>query len=64
MLQIYAPAYRCKVADGTPLDSQMDSAKVGFRWLSSRGATQYFVVGTEVEYQHFLRDLPSEVMAP
>jgi hypothetical protein len=64
VLQIYAPAYRCKVADGTVLDSQMDSVKVGFRWLSASGASQFFVVGTELEYQHFLQDVPSEVVAP
>ena len=47
---VYPSDYRACYADGTPLTSEMTLQKVGFRWLRSQDKVQYFVVGTQPEY--------------
>ncbi|MHB1424608.1 MAG: carboxypeptidase-like regulatory domain-containing protein [Gemmataceae bacterium] len=48
--RVYPSDYRASYADGSPLTGEMSLTKVGFRWLSGRDAEQYFVVGTQSEY--------------
>ena len=48
--RVYPSDYRARYADGTPLTGEMTLLKVGFRWLRGRDNEQYFVVGTQPEY--------------
>lgn len=48
--RVYPSAYRARYADGTPLTEEMTLTKVGFRWLRGDGQEQYYVVGTQSEY--------------
>ncbi len=52
--------YHAKYSDGTPLGEEMDDVKVGFRWLKAEGKEQYFVVGTQPEYETLRRRLVPE----
>jgi hypothetical protein len=52
--------YHARYADGTPLDTEMGLAKVGFRWLKQEGKQHYYVVGTQPEYEAFARELVKE----
>jgi hypothetical protein len=59
--RIPALEYRAKYADGAPLKDETDATKVGFRWLNCEGNEQYFVVGTQSEYDNFRRHfIPKE----
>jgi hypothetical protein len=49
-------SYHARYADGTPLSGDMKAKKVGFRWLRQDGKQQYYVVGTQNEYDQFARD--------
>jgi hypothetical protein len=53
--RISALEYRARYADGTRLGNEVDPMKVGFRWLNCDGNDQYFVVGTQYEYDDFRR---------
>jgi hypothetical protein len=55
LLKRYTPLYRARYADGSPVSEDMDALKVGFRWLRSDGDNEYFVVGTQVDYENFRR---------
>jgi hypothetical protein len=48
--RVYPSDYRACYADGTPLTGEMTLQKVGFRWLRGQDREQYFVVGTQPEY--------------
>jgi hypothetical protein len=64
LLQRVLPqTYHAKYADGTPVGTEMDSLKVGFRWLKQSGKEYYFVVGTKYEFESFSRELLAEERA-
>lgn len=48
--RVYPSDYRARYADGTPLTGEMTLQKAGFRWLRGQDKEQYFVVGTQPEY--------------
>jgi len=48
--RVYPSDYRACYADGAPLTGEMTLQKVGFRWLGGQDKEQYFVVGTQPEY--------------
>ncbi len=49
--RVYPSDYRASYSDGTPLTAEMMTLqKVGFRWLRGQDKEQYFVVGTQPEY--------------
>jgi hypothetical protein len=58
--RIYPSDYRARYADGTPLTGDMTLVKVGFRWLRGEGKEQYFVVGTQADYDLYRRTIPAE----
>ncbi len=54
--------YRASYLNGTQLGEDMDAVKVGFRWLKTEGKEQFFVVGTQGDYDALRRRLvPDEV---
>jgi hypothetical protein len=56
--------YQARYAGGAPLGAKMDLVTVGFRWLKRDGNENYFVVGTQNEYDQFRRRLaPNEAGA-
>jgi hypothetical protein len=57
--RVLPAAYRACFADGTPLGEAISAVQVGFRWLKAEGNTQYFVVGTQSDYERFTRELLS-----
>ncbi len=57
VLQRYPPLYRARFADGTPLDEKTELMRVGFRWLKRKGDEEYFIVGTQIDYDHFRREM-------
>lgn len=48
--RIYPSDYHARYDDGTPLSAETSLQKVGFRWLRGKDKEQYFVVGTQPEY--------------
>jgi hypothetical protein len=64
LLRHYPPAYRARYADGTALSADMDALKIGIQWLKRDGAYEYFVVGTQVDYENFRRESPSRSAGP
>jgi hypothetical protein len=48
--RVYPSDYHARYADDTPLTGEMSLQKVGFRWLRGQDKEQYFVVGTQSEY--------------
>jgi hypothetical protein len=48
--RVYPSDYHARYADGTPLTGEMTLQKVGFRWLRGQDKEQYFVIGTQPEY--------------
>lgn len=62
--RVPASAYRARYADGPLLGSTMDAQQIGFRLMRSAGSRQYFVVGTQMDYEALHRRLaPEEVQA-
>jgi hypothetical protein len=61
--RVLPAGYRAEFDDGTPLGSDMDIMKVGFRWVKGEGQAQYFVVGTKPDYDRFCRQLLAEPAA-
>ena len=59
LLLSHLPDYGARYADGTVLGPEMDAVKVGFRWLKQDGPREYFVVGTQPEYESYRLDLLS-----
>jgi hypothetical protein len=49
--------FQARYAGGDLLGTKMDLATVGFRWLKRDGDENYFVVGTQNEYDQFRRRL-------
>jgi hypothetical protein len=58
--RIQPPDFKARFADGTPLGGHMDVLTVGFRWLKREGDVQCFVVGTQPEYDGYMRRLVQE----
>lgn len=57
--------YIARYADGTPLGQRMDKTQIGFRWLKHEGNVEYFVVGTQAEYDNYHHQLfPDEPSSP
>ncbi|HEY1861862.1 MAG TPA: hypothetical protein VGG61_15990 [Gemmataceae bacterium] len=50
--RVLAPDFRAKSPDGTPLPGHPENANLGFWWLRSEGNTQFFWVGTQLEYDN------------
>jgi hypothetical protein len=48
--RVYPSDYHARYRDGAPLTGDMTLEKVGFRWLRGQDKEQYFVVGTQPEY--------------
>ncbi len=48
--RVFTPDYRARFADGTPISRQPDVLEVGFRPLKAEVDIQYFVVGTQSEF--------------
>jgi uncharacterized membrane protein YgcG len=46
-------AYLARSAEGTIIENRMDATKVGFRWLKHDGDIEYYVVGTQKEFDVF-----------
>src|SRR5262249_17291380 len=56
--------YQARYPGGALLGTKMDLVTVGFRWLKRDGNENYFVVGTQSEYDQFRRRLaPNEAGA-
>ncbi len=47
--------YRARLADGTPLPQKVGVVDLGLRWLKCEGVNQYFVVGTQSEFDRVRR---------
>jgi hypothetical protein len=62
--RVAATEYRARYDNGPLLGERMDAEKVGFRWIKGAGKLQYFVVGTQVDYEVLHRRLaPEETQA-
>jgi uncharacterized membrane protein YgcG len=62
VLRRISPAsYVARHADGAPIDGRMDATKVGFRWLKHEGDFEYYVVGTQREYDVLRQQLCPEL---
>jgi hypothetical protein len=48
--RVFTPDYQARFADGTPISRQPDLLAVGFRPLKAEPDVQYFVVGTQSEF--------------
>ncbi len=48
--RVYPSEYHARYEDDTPLTAEMSLQKVGFRWLRGQDKEQFFVVGTQPEY--------------
>jgi hypothetical protein len=53
---VFAPDFRARYADGTPLSRNAKGADMGFWWLKSEGPVQVFLVGTSREFDDLRRD--------
>ncbi len=53
-------AYRGRYGNDPLLGTAMDAEKVGFRWLRGMGNRQFFVVGTQVDYEVLHRQIAPE----
>jgi hypothetical protein len=60
LLRRYPPIFQARYADGSRLNEEMDMLKVGFRWLKHEDDGEYFVVGTQADYDHLRRELVRE----
>jgi hypothetical protein len=58
--RIYPSDYKARYTDGTPLSGDMTLMKVGFRWLRGEGKEQYFVIGTQADYDLYRRTISAE----
>ncbi|HEY7328407.1 MAG TPA: hypothetical protein VH592_12235 [Gemmataceae bacterium] len=58
--RVYPSDYHARYDDDTPLSSEMSLQKVGFRWLRGKDKVQYFVVGTQPEYDMQRRYAPDD----
>jgi hypothetical protein len=58
--RVFPPSFRARYENGEELPGEMSVTKLGFRWLKQEGGKQYFVVGTENEYDGYRRDLQSD----
>jgi hypothetical protein len=50
--RVLAPDFHAKFADGARLTGHPENADLGFWWLRSEGSTQFFWVGTQLEYDN------------
>ncbi len=48
--RVYPSEYHARYDDNSPLTAEMSLQKVGFRWLRGQDKEQFFVVGTQPEY--------------
>jgi hypothetical protein len=62
--RVYPSDYHARYDDDTPLGSEMSLQKVGFRWLRGQDKVQYFVVGTQPEYDMQRRYAPDDEPVP
>ncbi|HTU91700.1 MAG TPA: hypothetical protein VMF69_16575 [Gemmataceae bacterium] len=62
--RVPASEFRARYGNGPFLGTAMDAEKVGFRLLKSLGSQQYFVVGTQLDYEKVHRQVaPEEAVA-
>ncbi len=54
------PEFRGRYADGTALPSNVEGLQVGLRWLRCEGNDQFFVVGTEAEWNAARRSMAQD----
>jgi len=65
VLRNISPERFCAVyKDGSPLDARMDGTKVGFRWLKHEGNFEWYVVGTQKDYDNFRQQFVPELETP
>lgn len=56
--------YRARYGNGPLLSKGMDAQKVGFRWIKGAGNRQFFVVGSQIDYEVLHRQVaPEETQA-
>jgi hypothetical protein len=56
--RLISPAdYRARYQDGRPISSSADQLEIGLHWLKCEGDDQYFVVGTQSEFEAIRADL-------
>lgn len=58
--RVPAPEFRARYGNGPLLDATLDAEKVGFRWVKSVGNRQFFVVGTQLDYEKLHRQIAPE----
>jgi hypothetical protein len=55
--RVYPPDFRARFADGTPVSPQAGPQEVGLRPLKREGTAEYFVVGTQIQFDNIRRCL-------
>jgi hypothetical protein len=55
--RVFSADYRACYADGTPLRQHGDPEEVGLHWLKYDDTDQYFVVGTQRDYDSYRREM-------
>lgn len=56
--------FRARYGNGPLLGTTLDAEKVGFRWLRGMGNRQFFVVGTQMDYEVLHRQIAPEESQP
>lgn len=62
--RVSAPEFRARYGNGPLLGAALDGEKVGFRWIKSMGNRQFFVVGTQLDYEALHRRIAPEETRP
>ena len=47
--------FQARFADGTPLPREPGALEIGLRWIKCEDEVQYFVVGTQSDFDHVRR---------
>jgi hypothetical protein len=58
--RVYGTDFRARTADGAPLSPRPTGSDVGLWWLKCEGSSQWFLVGTQGEYDSLRRSGPAE----
>lgn len=53
--RVLPQSFELTYADGVPLGRQAKQAELGYWWLKSEGDVQYFLVGTQQEFDNYRR---------
>jgi hypothetical protein len=53
--RVFAPDFRLRYGDGTPLTQNAKDSSVGYWWLKNEGDVQVFLVGTKADFDDAVR---------